>query len=248
MTRKGTLSIGTSGVVLPGNKQSFPVDFQNKSRLHNYASLFNSVEVNSSFYKVPQFKTLQNWSEDVSENFKFTFKLWRDITHTKNLVTDLNNIDTLLKALEGVGKKKGCILVQFPGKITLNYYNEAEKIISHLCQQNALNSWNIAIEFRSPTWYVNETLELLDEYGAAIVLHDMPKSKNEILTTAAQFIYQRFHGVNGDYRGSYTNDFLKEQSHHIQDWLSTGKDVYVYFNNTIGNAFDNAMTLKKFIV
>mgnify|MGYP000264617068 CR=1 FL=1 len=106
----------------------------------------------------------------------------------------------------------------------------------------------IAIEFRSPTCYVEETLELLEEYSAAIVLHDMPKSKNEILTTAAQFIYQRFHEVNGDYRGSYSDDFLKKQSHNIQGWLDIGKDVYVYFNNIIGNAFDNAMTLKKFIV
>lgn len=80
-------------------------------------------------------------------------------------------------------------------------------------------------------------------YSAAIILHDMPKAKNEIPNKAAQFIYQRFYGVNGDYRGSYSDDFLEEQSHNIQGWLSTGKDVYVYFNNTIGNAFDNAMTL-----
>ena len=147
------------------------------------------MEINGTFYKVPQFKTLQNWSEDVTENFKFTFKLWRDITHTKNLATDFNYIDNYLKVLEGIGEKKGCILVQFSGKISLNYYKEVEKIVSRIAQQNTVNHWRIAKVFRSPTWYVKETLELLDVYSSAIVLHDMPKSKNRIPTKVTQFIY-----------------------------------------------------------
>ena len=245
MKTKARLFIGTSNVVLPGNKQSFPPAYQSNSRLHYYSTLFNSVEINSSFYKVPQLKTLQNWSIDVTQNFKFTLKFWRDITHTKNLLTDLNNIDSFLNAAEGIVDKKGCILIQFPGKITLDYYNEVEIILSRLTQQDPQNNWCKAIEFRNPSWYVNETLEMMDEYGASIVLHDMPKSKNEIPNTNASFIYVRFHGADGDYRGSYTDEFLHQQYKNIQRWVSTGKDVYVYFNNTMGSAFANAMTLQK---
>ena len=245
MNTKAKLFIGTSNVVLSGNKQSFPAAYQSKSRLYYYSTLFNSVEINSSFYKVPQLKTLRKWSLDVAQNFIFTLKLWQDVTHTKNLLTDLNNIDTFINAAEGVGDKKGCILIQFPGKITLDYYKEVEGILSRLSEQDPQNNWRKAIEFRDLSWYVNETLELVDEYGASIVLHDMPKSKNEIPNNNAPFIYIRFHGADGDYRGSYTDEFLSKQYKNIQGWLKSGKDVYVYFNNTIGSAFDNAMSLKK---
>ena len=245
MKIKARLFIGTSNVVLPGNKQSFPPEYHSKSRLYYYSTLFNSVEINSSFYKIPQLKTLHKWSLDIAQNFIFTLKLWQDVTHTKNLLTDLNNIDTFINAAEGIGDKKGCILIQFPGKITLDYYNEVEGILSRLSEQDPQNNWRKAIEFRDRSWYVNETLELMDEYGASIVLHDMPKSKNEIPNTSSPFIYQRFHGADGDYRGSYTDEFLQEQYKNIQGWLKSGKDVYVYFNNTIGSAFDNAMSLKK---
>ena len=244
MNTKAKLFIGTSNVVLPGNKQSFPAEYQIKSRLHYYSTLFNSVEINNSFYKVPQMKTLQKWSLDVVSDFIFTLKLWQDVTHTKNLLSNLNNIDTFLNAAEGIGDKKGCILIQFPGKITLDYYKEVEGILSRLSEQDLQNNWRKAIEFRDLSWYVNETLELMDEYEASIVLHDMPKSKNEIPNNNAPFIYIRFHGADGDYRGSYTDEFLSKQYKNIQGWLKSGKDVYVYFNNTIGNAFDNAMSLK----
>ena len=245
MNTKARLFIGTSNVVLPGNKQSFPAEYQIKSRLHYYSTLFNSVEINNSFYKVPQMKTLQKWSLDVVSDFIFTLKLWQDVTHTKNLLTDLDNIDTFINAAEGIGDKKGCILIQFPGKITLDYYKEVEGILSRLSEQDSQNNWRKAIEFRDSSWYVNETLELMEEYGASIVLHDMPKSKNEIPNTNASFIYVRFHGADGDYRGSYTDEFLQDQYKNIRGWLKSGKDVYVYFNNTIGSAFDNAMSLKK---
>ena len=75
----------------------------------------------------------------------------------------------------------------------------------------------------------------------------MPKSKNEIINKAAGFVYIRFHGVNGDYKGSYTSDQLGSGSQKIQHWLNEGKDVYVYFNNTIGDAFQNALYLKGLV-
>src|SRR5665213_2948074 len=84
---------GTSGLVLPlPNRRSFPPEFHDKSRLEIYASLFNSVEINSSFYKVPMASTVQKWAALVPENFKFTFKLWRDITHNKELTFDSADI------------------------------------------------------------------------------------------------------------------------------------------------------------
>lgn len=242
---KGILRIGTSNIVLPGSKQSFPEAFRDKSRLHYYSSLFNSLEVNSSFYKVPMQSTFEKWSQDVPDNFRFTLKLWREITHVKNLAFDLNHIDHFLKAAEGIGNKKGCLLIQFPGKISLEYYNQLEIILERLQELDPKNEWQIAVELRNPGWYVSETHELLDSYCASLVLHDIPKSKNFEINKGAPFVYIRFHGPKGDYRDSYSNQFLEIQSQQIKLYLRAGKDVYIYFNNTVGNAFENALFLKS---
>ena len=249
MTKKttGIVRIGTSNIVVPGNRQSFPPGFRDKSRLHYYASLFNTVELNSTFYKVPMASTFNKWSLDVPENFRFTIKLWRDITHVKNLASDLGHIARFLNAADQLGNKKGCLLIQFPGKITLEYYNEVEKILSAIREQDPTSAWRIAVEFRSPGWYVSETHELLDEFGASIVLHDIPKARNMELNKKAKFVYCRYHGPKGDYRDSYTDEFLYDQAEKMMQWQKEGKDVYGYFNNTIGSAFENAIALNAMI-
>ncbi|MEP7106473.1 MAG: DUF72 domain-containing protein [Ferruginibacter sp.] len=245
---RGILRVGTSNIVVPGTKKTFPPKFQDRSRLHYYSSLFDSLEINSTFYKVPMPSTFEKWSLDVSEKFQFTIKLSREITHVKNLNANFDYINTFLKAADRIGSKKGCLLVQFPGKITLDFYNQVEQIFVKLKEYDPENKWRKAVEFRNPTWYVTETFELLDEYGAVIVLHDIPKAKNFDTNKAAKFIYLRFHGPKGDYRGSYSNDFLREQWEYIQGWLKNDKDVYAYFNNTMGAAFENAITLKEMVV
>lgn len=247
MINKGILRIGTSGIVVPGSKQSFPAEFQLKSRLNYYASLFNTLEVNSTFHKIPLQSTLEKWSQDVPENFQFTVKLWREITHVKQLIINLDNIDTFFGVVNNIGNKKGCLLVQFPGSITAEFSTQVEQILRRLQQSDNENQWRKAIEFRSVTWYNNRTYELLDKFNYVMVLHDMPKSKNLEINQQSQFIYFRFHGPKGDYRGSYTDEFLEEQAEKIRSSLSEGKDVYAYFNNTMGNAFENAMSLKAMV-
>lgn len=75
---------GTGNVVLPvPHKTHLPPEYKDKSRLNYYASMFNSMEVNSSFYKIPMPRTVEKWANDVPENFRFTFKLFGGITHAK---------------------------------------------------------------------------------------------------------------------------------------------------------------------
>jgi uncharacterized protein YecE (DUF72 family) len=188
--------------------------------------------------------TFSKWAGEAGDKFLFTVKLWKEITHGKNLQYELTNIDQFLKAADGLGNKKGCLLVQFPGKISLEYYIAVEKILQRILAMEQDHPWRTAVEFRHPDWYVSETFELLDEYSASMVLHDIPKAKNFELNKTADFVYLRFHGPKGDYRGSYTDEFLKEKSKEIDAWQKEGKDVYAYFNNTIGEAFQNALTLK----
>ncbi len=83
---KPILWIGTSGLVLPvPNKQAFPEAFRRGSRLAYYATLFNSIEVNSSFYRVPMPVTFSKWASEVPAGFRFTVKLWQGITHVGGL-------------------------------------------------------------------------------------------------------------------------------------------------------------------
>jgi uncharacterized protein YecE (DUF72 family) len=243
----GHIRIGTSNIVIPGNKKTFPPAFQSGSRLHYYSSLFNTVEINSSFYKTPLLSTYEKWFLDVPDDFQFSLKLSKEITHAKDLEADLSSMDKFMRSAAGTGTKKGCLLVQFPGKITLDYFTQVENILNELKTHDPGNEWRIAAEFRHPSWHAGETYELLDEYEATMVLHDIPKGKNMDSPGNADFVYMRFHGPKGDYRDSYTEDFLQQKAGQMRVWLGEGKDVYVYFNNTIGSAFENAFSLRAMV-
>ncbi|MEO8404256.1 MAG: DUF72 domain-containing protein [Chitinophagaceae bacterium] len=245
--KRGHIFIGTSNVVVPGNKTTFPPAFQSTSRLHYYSHLFNTVEINSSFYKTPLFSTYEKWSRDVPDDFRFSIKLSKEITHVKELKSDLALMDKFMQTAKGIGIKKGCLLIQFPGKITLDYFERVEQIMQELHQYDEANEWRKAVEFRNNSWYTGEAWELLDEFNAAMVLHDIPKSKMMDVRGKANFIYIRFHGPKGDYRDSYTDQFLKDRADEFKEWTKEGKDVYAYFNNTIGSAFENVMKLKEFL-
>ncbi|MDB5192665.1 MAG: hypothetical protein JWQ96_2228 [Segetibacter sp.] len=240
----GIFRIGTSNIVVPGSKETFPPEFQQKSRLNYYASLFNTLEVNSTFKKIPMLSTFAKWSAEVPEDFLFTLKLWKEVTHIKQLNIKLANVDLFFNAAQHIGNKKGCLLVQFPASITADYSDKVEQILERLHQLNKESKWRLAVEFRSTTWYNKQFFELLNNFNASMVLQDMPKSKNLDLDQGADFIYYRFHGPKGDYRGSYSNEIFEEQAERMRGFLSDGKDVYAYFNNTMGSAYDNAMSLK----
>jgi uncharacterized protein YecE (DUF72 family) len=244
----GKFRSGTSGLVLPvPNKQAYPPEFQDKSRLTYYSSLFNSLEVNSSFYKVPQAKTVGKWAESVPAHFEFTFKLWQEVTHIKGLAYKPADILRFMDVISYAGDKKGCLLLQFPPSVTIDKFSEVEQILGVLQDITPAHEWKVALEFRHSSWYIGETYEMADEYDCSVVLHDIPKSRNLQLNKRARFVYLRFHGPTGDYKGGYSDEHLMQQAVLIKEWMREGKDVYAYFNNTIGDALKNLTTLNSFI-
>ncbi len=244
--KKDNIYSGTSGLVLPvPNKQLFPPAFQDKSRLTYYASIFNSIEINSSFYKVPMASTVQKWAASVPEGFKFTFKLWKGITHNKGLTFNPEDVDHFIQTITHSGDKKGCLLVQFPPSLVIASAGKVEKLLISIRQVDPELEWKLALEFRNRSWYHEDIYDLLHQYRAEIVLHDMPASATPLIDENMEFIYLRFHGPDGDYKGSYTDDFLSEYAQYVKTWKQDGKDVYVYFNNTAGDAIKNLMTLNE---
>jgi uncharacterized protein YecE (DUF72 family) len=238
---------GTSGLVLPvPNKAGYPQEYQEKSRLCFYSSIFNSIEVNSSFYKIPMASTITRWASDVPNTFKFTFKLFQEITHAKDLQYDSEHIYRFMETINHVGNKKGCLLVQFPPKFAFQSIMKLGELLTDLRLANA-GLWNIAVEFRNISWYNETVYDLLKENNIGMVIQDLPSSATPISNQSANFIYLRFHGPQGGYRGSYPDDFLSEYSDYIKEWMDEGKTVYVYFNNTMGNAFNNLVTLKDYV-
>ena len=245
----GTVWIGTSNIVVPGTKKTFPEAFQSASRLTYYASLFNSLEINSSFYKTPMPVTFEKWSNEVPAGFQFTVKLWRNITHARALAFTLSDIDFFMEAANRTAdEKKGCLLIQFPASITINFIDKVAAILQRLRKTDPQERWRKCLEFRHTSWYTGNVYTMLDDHHASLVLHDMPASRVSTLHTKEDFVYLRFHGIKGDYRGGYGQDLLQEYAATIKSCLQQGRDVYAYFNNTIGNAFENAQNLQKLVL
>jgi uncharacterized protein YecE (DUF72 family) len=81
----------------------------------------------------------------------------------------------------------------------------------------------------------------------AMVIHDMPKSSTPFIDSDVPFVFLRFHGPNGGYRGSYTDEHLAEYASYITNWQDEGKTIFAYFNNTMGDALQNLITLNRMI-
>jgi len=240
---------GTSGLVLPvPNKTHYPPQFKDKSRLCYYASLFNSIEVNSSFYKIPQAKTVTKWLDEVGGGFKFTYKLWRGITHERGLVFNPGDVNNFMKAIDGACNKKGCLLIQLPPSAKVTLMPQLKNVVSCVLQADADRSWQIAIELRHPSWYTEHLFNYAGDNQLSIVLHDIPASATPMhYYDTADTVYLRFHGPGGKYRGSYPDDVLQEYSSYVHEWQNEGKTVYVYFNNTMGDAVRNLQTLNSIV-
>lgn len=238
---------GISGLQLPIPKYLFPPPFEHASRLTYYSSLFNSIEINSSFYKIPKAATVAKWADSVAETFRFTFKLWQGITHSKGLNFNEEDVADFFKSINSVKEKKGCLLIQFPPSLGIAYSGQLEGLLSCIQAIDATQDWKIAVEFRHTSWYEEEVYDLLNSYHAAIVIQDMPKAATPSLSHQSDFMYVRFHGPLGNYRDSYSEDFLQEYASYLHEWMEDGKTVYVYFNNTMGEAFNNLQTLNRLV-
>jgi len=239
--------VGTSGIVVPGTKVTFPEEFKSGSRLHYYGSLFNTLEINSSFYKIPLAKTFKKWSEEVPENFTFTVKCWRGITHAKHLEITDADIDVFMATIATVGSKAGCLLIQFPPSINVSYLKKVEKILERITYNDTNQQWRLAIELRHMSWYCDAAYAVFEKYKAAVVLHDMPGSTTPLQVPITNLLYLRFHGPTGNYDGCYSPDFIKSRAEQVQQWKNTVSNIYIYFNNTIGGAYENAQMFNQFL-
>lgn len=236
---QGTLRIGTSGYQYDHWKGVFyPEDIPKNRWFDHYARHFDTVEINNTFYQLPQESTFDGWHEQAPAGFCYALKFSRYGSHLKRLKDPQGPIDKFIRRAERLKSFLGPILVQLPPHWNVN----AERLAAFL--EAAPKTYRWAVEFRDPSWLCEEIYAILQEHQAALCIHDMIDDHPRRIT--ADWTYLRFHGDH--YTGSYSYQFLSAQAQRIRESLAGGLDVFAYFNNDQhGYAVQNAADLKRYL-
>lgn len=251
MKSKRKIFVGTSGWIYKSWENNFYPNNFKENKLRFYSRYFKSVELNFSFYKLPTKKMFKSWYESTPNNFKFSIKLNRYITHTKKLIIDAYTkkvINNFLNNSKILDNKLSVILIQLPKNFKINI-DRLEIFINYLINKLVRKNLNtkIAFEFRNETWFCNQTYELLESYNCAIVMSDsayFPKTQK----TIGNFAYIRFHGPDILYASKYTQKEMQDWKERINNLPKSIKEVYIYFNNDLfAFAIENAQYLKKIL-
>jgi len=224
----------------------YPERMPQKRWLDFITQHFDTVEVNTSFYRIPKQETVAAWQAATPEHFLFAVKLWRGITHYRKLKNAETFTANFLKVAETLEPdRRAPLLIQLPP----NQGKDVDKLVDYLRQLLRVSDgkWRVAVEFRNTNWLDRDTYKALDKENVAVCLHDMPGKGNTDEPNHADFIYVRRHGTSeGRYAGSYAPRDIRADADKIRSWTNAGKAVFVYYNNDIGgHAFRNALDMKK---
>lgn len=248
-----TYLIGTSGWHYADWLGTFyPPEITGYNELTYHAKHFNTVENNSSFYRIASAGTYKTWDRMTPDGYKFSIKLNKIITHTHRLkVNDevRERVQFILESTQVLGGKLGAILIQLPASFTydldrvrifLDFFTEAVRAQPH--------PFDIAIEFRNKYWFTPETYELLRQHNVALVAGQSSRWPG-VREVTADVAYIRMHGPEKLFASSYLPEQLAGWADYIKSIAPTLKRVYVYFNNDFhGYAIKNGQDLAKMLV
>jgi uncharacterized protein YecE (DUF72 family) len=243
MANKGNIHIGTSGWQYRHWKGPFyPEQISNDALLAYYSSRLQTVEINNSFYRLPEKETVRRWKERVPVGFIFSFKANRHITHMKKLKDPVDSLVRMLDVVDSLGDALGPILFQLPPRWKLN----SERFSSFL--EVLPRRYRYAFEFREPSWFVPGVYKALCDAGAAFCIYEIGGRKSPRKVTA-DFVYIRLHGPEREpYQGRYSTETLKGWSDAILRWIREGMDVFCYFDNDqAGYAAQDATRLQEML-
>jgi uncharacterized protein YecE (DUF72 family) len=242
MNRNPLVHIGTSGWHYNHWIGPFyPEDLPKKNLFQHYVKSFMTVEINNSFYMLPQIKTFESWKDQSPADFLYAVKASRFITHMKRLKDPERSLPEFFRRVEILETKLGPILFQLPPHWKYN-----EERFQHFLAALP-RSHRYAFEFRDQSWINDNVLELLTRFRAALVLYDFGELSVPKQVTA-DFVYVRLHGSGGPYEGSYSLDELRTWSDAITTWSADGLDVFCYFDNDqLGYAPKNAIQLIELV-
>lgn len=239
MSRQAKVWIGTSGYQYDHWEGPFyPEALPRRERFAHYARHFDTVEINNTFYRLPDPATFDDWRQAAPEAFCYALKFSRYGSHLKCLKEPRETIRQFLDRAERLGRGLGPILVQ----LKPHWSRNLARLKRFLEAIPAGQRW--AFEFRDESWLHPQTLELLRTHQAALCVHDMIPDHPRAVTS--DWIYLRFHGEH--YAGSYTHQFLTAEARRIAEDVAQGREVYAYFNNDAdGHAVQNASDLRRYL-
>lgn len=221
----------------------YPPDTARADRLVLYARRFQTVELNSSFYRWPRNSTFARWRERLPDGFCLSVKAPRGLTHAKRLYAPEAWVERICLCWHELGHKRAVLLVQLARD-----QSRDDARLGYFLEQ--LPSWvRVAVELRHPSWNDDAVFELLEHHQAAYCVMSgagLPC----VLRATAPFVYVRLHGPDQHhlYAGSYSDDDLGWWADRAREWNGTGKDVFVYFNNDgYGHAVRNAEALRRLL-
>ena len=219
----------------------YPVDLPTTRWFEFYAARFDSVEINNTFYRLPEAITFARWAQRAPMRFLFAVKASRFLTHMKKLKDPEEPVARLFERMRPLGRHLGPVLYQLPPGFKLDRAR-----LEHFLQVLPKGMRHV-LEFRDPSWYTDEVTTLLARYGATRCLHDMKGSATS-MERVGPCVYVRFHGATGTYSGAYPPARLERWAGWLREQRDSGADVYAYFNNDVGgHAPRDAATLRRFL-
>ncbi|ACL04506.1 protein of unknown function DUF72 [Desulfatibacillum aliphaticivorans] len=233
-----TLLIGTSGWTYDCWKGAFyPEKLAKTKWLPHYCTLFNTVEVNATFYRTIKDSTYEKWRETTPEGFTWAVKASRYITHVKRLKTPEETVPRFLESASILNEKLGPILLQLPP--TLAY----EKEVARDFFQFLPKGFRFTLETRHDSWLDDGLFALLEVHNIAWCVSDTAGKHACVEAATADFVYLRLHGSQEIYMSSYTDEELEHWAELVAGW---NRDAYIYFDNTMTDAAArNALRLKE---
>ncbi|MCP0914539.1 MULTISPECIES: DUF72 domain-containing protein [Legionella] len=233
--------IGTSGWSFNSWKgQFYPKDLKAKEWLPFYAQYFTSVELNNSFYQLPKLNSVKTWCESTPQDFIFSLKAHRYITHMKRLNDSKESLDKMLEIFAAFDAKLGPILFQFPPSFSLDL-SRLQDFLKHLSRE-----YRYTFEFRNKSWFCAAVYALLEKQHISLCFYDYKNYQApEILTS--DLVYIRLHGPQQQpYHGSYSRTMLTDYAEKLISWRKQNRHIFCYFDNDEkACAPKNALYLKE---
>lgn len=204
-----------------------------------YAARFDTVELNTTFYRLPPKTAVREWRENSPAGFLFAAKGSRFITHMKKLKDPVPALDRYFDHIGGLSEKLGPIVFQLPPF----WHTDLERLRDFLAALPTGRRYSF--EFRDPTWHRDDVYAVLEQHNAAFCSFDIAGFQSPVLLTA-DFAYVRLHGPGpGPYQGSYSRPTLEQWAERVRTWASRLKSVYIYFDNDASAfAVENAIQLR----
>jgi uncharacterized protein YecE (DUF72 family) len=219
----------------------YPRDLPQDRWFEFYAERFDTVELNNSFYRLPEADVFDAWARRSPPGFLVAVKASRYLTHIRRLREPQEALDRLWIRASRLGDHLGPMLYQLPPRWKRN--TERLAAFADAVPRGGLQ----AVELRDPDWYHPDTYAALERGQLALCLHDMPGSESP-RERIGPFVYVRFHGAGQRYGGGYSGQALSAWADRLVAWAADGAACFAYFNNDLGgHAFRDAVRLREMV-